>query len=723
MALSDRKILITGVSGLLGNNLAYYFKNKDNILGLFYSHPVIIPGIKTARANLLEINTMRKIIEEFQPSVIIHCASLANVDLCECSPETAIQINVAGTKNVVDIIRNKNTFLIYLSSDSVYNGFRGNFSETDEIDPLNIYGRSKFLGEQEAQKTSSLILRTNFFGWNIIEKKSLAEWILGELETSKNIPGFRDAIFSSIYTFELARIMDIAIQNRLTGIFNCGSSDSCSKYDFALRIAKRFGFEGDHITPISIETFPFKAKRGNNLSLNVKKIQEVTGYRLPTIDQSIEEYYKDYRCGLPREIKRNLWESQKASLFIPYGKQNIDENDIQEVADVLHAERITQGPKIEEFENKLAEYCGANYAVTTNSGTSALHIACLAASIESGDEAITSPITFVASANCIAYCKARPIFADIDAKTYNIHPDEIRKKFTKNTKAVIPVHLAGQSCDVDSIRTLVKEKEEEFHSKIFIIEDATHALGSDYKKTKVGSCAFSHMAVLSFHPLKHITTGEGGAVLTNDKNLYYRLKLFRSHGIIHNPEDFHYHDQAFQPNVSSLSTKANPWYYEQVALGYNYRLTDIQSSLGISQLKRLAEVKKRRREIVNVYNQALGKIEGIQTPFESETCNSNFHLYILLIDFDLLGLTRTQLMYDLKRQGIQTQVHYIPVHTQPFYQKNYGTAWGDCPVAEAYYKKCLSIPLFPIMTDNDVNKVINAIKNACESRRLKSGDL
>ncbi len=706
-------MLITGVSGLLGNNLAYYFKNKYEILGFYCSHPVSMAGIKTEKLDLLDKSSLKKIIQEFKPSVIIHCASLANVDRCENDPEIASKINVLSTKNIVEIIANKDTTLVYISSDSVYDGVLGNFSEIDSINPLNCYGRTKYEGELEVLKEENcIIFRTNFFGWNIQDKKSIGEWILDELKAGRQIKGFNDAYFSSIYTFELAKVIDIAIQNQLHGVYNCGSADSCSKYEFSLKIANRFSFESKSIVPSSIDDFPFKAKRGKNLSLNVSKLQKSLDYRLPTIDQSIDEFYKDYRCGLPKIIAQDRLENRKESIFIPYGKQYIDENDIQAVAEVLRSERITQGPKIVEFERKLAEYCDARYAVAVNSGTSALHIACLVAGVEQGDEGITSPITFVASANCFVSCNARPVFADIDSKTYNIDPWEIKKKITNKTKVVIPVHLAGQSCDMEAIQKIVREKEKEFSTKIFIIEDACHALGSYYNNKKVGSCAYSDLTVMSFHPVKHITTGEGGAVLTNDEMLYNKLKLFRSHGITNNPKEFIYDDHAFQNGISGSKPLLSPWYYEQVDLGYNYRITDIQSALGTSQLKRLHAIRKRRREIVDTYNQDFSHIEGIQTPYESAKGDSNFHLYILLFDFKKLGITRTQLMTELKKQGIQTQVHYIPVHTQPYFQKNFGTSWGDCPIAEEYYQRCLSIPLFPAMTNGDVKRVIDKIKNA-----------
>jgi len=398
--------------------------------------------------------------------------------------------------------------------------------------------------------------------------------------------------------------------------------------------------------------------------------------------------------------------------IIPYVRQFIDEDDIKAVVEVLKSEKITQGPTVEEFEHELERICGAEYAVAVNSGTSALHIACLAADVKEGDEVITSPITFVASANCAVYCGGKPVFADIDPNTYNISPEEIEKLITANTKAVIPVHFAGQSCDMEAIQQIVSDAEKKYGHKIYIIEDACHALGSKYKGNEVGSCVFSDMAVMSFHPVKHITTGEGGVVLTNNDELSKKLRMFRSHGITSEPEEFFSKDLAFPSHNSQLNTNnsPNPWYYEQQVIGYNYRITNIQCALGLSQLKKLEKFRKRRREIVNQYNAVFKDSKYLQIPFEDNNCNSNFHLYVLLFDFERIGIDRAQLILSLRERGVQTQVHYIPVHLQHYYRRNFKTGWGDCPNAEAYYKKCLSIPLFPAMTDDDIESVVRAVQ-------------
>jgi UDP-4-amino-4,6-dideoxy-N-acetyl-beta-L-altrosamine transaminase/dTDP-4-dehydrorhamnose reductase len=706
-----QNLLITGVSGLLGNNLAYYFARKFNVLGLYKDHPVIVPGTRTEGCDLLDEESLRRIVEGFHPAVVIHCASLASVDQCERDPRESHRLNVVCTQNVGDALDGIDARLIYISTDSVYEGTKGGYSEEDAIRPLNVYGQTKWEGEKAVlQRRDGLVLRTNLFGWNIQDKKSLGEWILDELLAGREVGGFHDAMFSTIYTMELARVIDMAIQKKLFGLYNCGSSDACSKFEFACKIAERFGFERSLIKPISIGDFKFQARRGKNLTFRTQKIQTALGYRMPTIDQSIETFYKDFRCGMREEIRHEPDHRRDGSPLIPYGRQWIDENDIQAVVQVLRSDRVTQGPKVEEFEKALADYCGAKYAVAVNSGTSALHIACLAAGIGPGDEVITSPITFVASANCAAYCEAKPVFADIDPHTYNISPDEILKKISGKTAAVIPVHMAGQSCDMEAIANISRRAVNSKNCSVVLIEDASHALGSLYKGKKVGACAWSDMTVTSFHPVKHITTGEGGAVLTNDEFYWRKLRRYRSHGITNQPEEFTRKERAFQRDPSGRNLVPHPWYYEQLDLGYNYRITDIQSALGLSQLKKMDPIRRRRSEIVKRYNDAFRNLDWLITPRESPDCHTNFHLYIGLFDFKAIGMGRSEVASRLRSRGIQTQVHYIPVNLQPYFENRFGTARGDCPRAEDYYDKCLSLPLFPALCDQEVERVIREIR-------------
>lgn len=379
--------------------------------------------------------------------------------------------------------------------------------------------------------------------------------------------------------------------------------------------------------------------------------------------------------------------------FIPYGRQHIDDDDIAAVVDTLRSDFLTQGPKIIEFENAIAKRVGARYCVAFSSATAALHAAAVVAGLDKGDEGITSPNTFVASANAIAYAGARPVFADIDAKTYCISPKEIERAITKKTKALIPVDYAGNPADMEAIADIAKKQ------NIKIIEDAAHAIGSLYSDgSPVGCCAYSDMTVFSFHPVKTITTGEGGAITTNTKTMYEKLLLFRSHGITKNPALFH--------------SNPGPWYYEMQCLGYNYRMTDIQAALGISQLKKLEKNKTRRREIVAMYNEAFGKNENIVIPYEAPDVSSCFHLYVVKINFGKIGKSRSILMEELKNDGIGTQVHYIPVHLQPFYRKTFLYKKGDFPIAEEFYSRALSLPLYSAMDADDVKRVITAVEKA-----------
>lgn len=392
--------------------------------------------------------------------------------------------------------------------------------------------------------------------------------------------------------------------------------------------------------------------------------------------------------------------------ILPYGRQEITEADIQAVVDVMRGSHLTQGPKIAEFEAVLAKACGAKYAVAVNSGTAALHIACLAARIGEGDEVITSPITFVASSNCAFYTGATPVFADVTEDTGLIDPKEIEKKITARTSAIIPVHLTGQPADMDAITRIAKDAERKHGKKVYVIEDAAHALGATFDGKPVGSGQHSDMTILSFHPVKHVTTGEGGAVLTNDPALYRRLQLFRSHGITRDLD-----------LLEDLSHQ--PWGYEQHELGFNYRLTDLQCALGISQMKRLEAFVSRRQTIAAKYREFFADVPGVKMLRELPGRANSYHLFVLLLDFQVLG-GRAKVVNELRDRGLITQIHYIPVHLQPYYKKRLGTKRGDFPRAEAYYERCLSIPMFPAMTDADVERVCHEIKDLV-AKSKKSG--
>lgn len=373
--------------------------------------------------------------------------------------------------------------------------------------------------------------------------------------------------------------------------------------------------------------------------------------------------------------------------MIPYGKQTIEQDDIQAVVDVLKSDFLTTGPKIAEFEQTVADYVGAKYAVAISNGTSALHAACFAAGIEPGDEVITTPLTFAASANCVLYCGGTPVFADVDPKTYNIDPEDIQRKITDRTKAIIAVHLAGQPCDMDAIHSIARE-----HGLI-VIEDGAHALGSVYKGKKVGS--MSDMTTFSFHPVKPITTGEGGMIVTDNEDFYKKMILFRSHGITRDD--------------SMMTRNDEPWFYQQFNLGYNYRITDIQCALGCSQMKKLDRFLARRKEIVARYNEAFADCDNIITPYQLSDTESGWHLYIVQVK----KCDRRQVFENMREKGIGVNVHYIPVYMHPYYQEH-GYENVHCANAEEIYSHIISLPLYPGLTSEQQDYVIDTLKSLCE---------
>ena len=380
------------------------------------------------------------------------------------------------------------------------------------------------------------------------------------------------------------------------------------------------------------------------------------------------------------------------STKIFYGHQFIDEDDIQAVVDVLKSDYLTCGPKIGELEEKLCEVTGAKYAVVCSNGTAALHIACLAAGVMPGDEVITTPITFAASANCALYCGAKPVFADINENTYNIDPAHVEKLTTERTKAVVAVDFTGQSVELDRLLTHCREH------NLVLIEDGAHVIGTSYKGRMNGSIA--DMTTMSFHPVKTVTGGEGGAVLTNSKEYYEKLLLYRAHGITRDPKLMEH-----EPD--------GPWYYEQITLGMNYRMTDMQAALIISQLNKLPRFMERRKAIVKAYNEAFSKLPQLFVQQEIPESDTTRHLYILRIRPEKLTIDRKQFFEALVAENICCNVHYIPTYYFPYYER-LGYKRGLCPKAEKLYAEEISLPLYYAMTDQDVEDVIRAVTRIAE---------
>lgn len=382
-------------------------------------------------------------------------------------------------------------------------------------------------------------------------------------------------------------------------------------------------------------------------------------------------------------------------MLVPYGRQDIQDSDISAVMEVLKSDFLTQGPAVPIFEKTVREVCGAEYAVAVNSATSALHIALMALGVGAGDSVWTSPNTFVASSNAALYCGASVDFVDIDLDTYNLSIVSLREKLEQAAvlgvlpKVVIPVHLTGQPCDMHAIHELSQQ----YGFKI--VEDASHAIGGRYRDSAIGNCEYSDITVFSFHPVKIVTTAEGGMALTNNSALAEQMSLFRSHGITRDP-------------LLMTRVPEGPWYYEQIALGYNYRMTDLQAALGASQMQRLQEYVDRRHEIAARYTQELQGLPLV-LPQQQEFSYSAYHLYVIRLEMDAIEpLTHLEVFQSLREREILVNLHYIPVHTQPYYRKM-GFEWGDFPNAEAYYNTAISIPMFPTLSSDAQAKVISAL--------------
>lgn len=378
--------------------------------------------------------------------------------------------------------------------------------------------------------------------------------------------------------------------------------------------------------------------------------------------------------------------------FIPYAKQWLEDDDIEAVVRVLKSDWLTTGPEVDLFEREFAQYCGARFAVACANGTAALHLAALALDLKKGDSVVTSPITFLSTANAARFVGADLIFSDVRSETVNLDPEALRKliagekKQRKKIKAIFPVHFAGQPAEMEKIAEIAKE------FGLSIVEDASHALGASYHTSRVGSCRHSDLTVFSFHPVKHIACGEGGAITTNDEKLYERLKRLRNHGMVWKP-------------------KEGPWFYEMDEVGMNYRLTDIQCALGRNQLKKIERSLARRRNLAEMYLENLKQFSDFIRPVGVlEGFHHAWHLFPVRVNFKRVGVPRADLMDRLKEKGIGTQVHYIPVHLQPYYQKLYGMKKGDFPQAERYYEEALSLPMYAAMSEKDAQSVLTAIK-------------
>ncbi len=680
-----KKILFLGGASLLAHSwcksLSY---NKNIYLGIHNRKP----ELDNFNCIIIDINNLENQIYNLKIDIIINCIGYTNVENCEINPKKAWKINVDYASIISKVCNKLSIKLIHISTDHLFDGKSNFYDENDKVFPLNEYGKTKYKAEKIVLKnnSSSLIVRTNFFGLGPSYKNSFSDYIIKNLNLKNTISLFSDVFYTPILASELSRIIHELIKKNCSGVYNIVSNERISKFDFGLKIAEEFSFDKKLIKSISIKKRNDLVERPLDMSLSNKKLRG-EGIKIKSFDSQIRD--------LKNQFKRYNKETV-VNKIIPYGRQNISDEDIKCVINTLKSDFLTQGPVVIDFEKAVSRYTKSKFGVAVNSATSALHISCLALGLSENDIVWTSPVSFVASSNCALYCGAKVDFVDIDTKTYNMSVKSLSQKLRKAKKEkklpkiVIPVHLSGQSCDMKEIYKL---------SKIYnfnIIEDASHAIGAKYKDAPVGNCQYSDITVFSFHPVKIITTGEGGMCTTNSPELANLLCRFRSHGITR--------------HQTEMTKKSDgPWYYQQLDLGLNYRMTDISAALGLSQLKKLDEFIKRRHDIVKKYNLAF-KNKPLITPYQEPHNYSSFHLYIIRLKNNTNGLSRIDLFNKLREIGILVNIHYIPIYHQPYYMKM-GFKKNNFPESEKYYEEAISLPIHTLLKDEEQNFVIDNVLN------------
>ena len=678
-----KTILFTGGSSLLAQTWIKENQLEFNyILGLHKREPDQ-NKFKTIFVQYDSVDKIKEQINKLKVDVIINCIGLTNVEDCEKNPELAKKVNENIPKNIAKACFECKIKFVQISTDHLFDGNSSYYSETFSCNPLNVYGVTKAQGEKVVLDVNpqALVIRTNFFGSGPSYKASFSDKILENLDSGVTSNLFDDVYYTPVSVSALRKMVIALLNKKGKGIFNICSNERLTKYQFGILLAKTYGYPTSLIKPISINEVPNLTSRPKDMSLSNHKLCSYLGSFFPSIKEQINELKLDQFLN-------------KKRLVIPYGRQDISENDIKKVVNVLRSDFVTQGPIIQRFEKKVAEYCDAKFSYACNSATSALHIACLSLGVSKGDLVWTSPISFVASSNCALYCNAEVDFVDIDSKSYNMSADKleskliIAKKRGKLPKVVIPVHLSGQSCEMQKINKLSKK----YGFKI--IEDASHSIGAMYKGEPVGNCRYSDITVFSFHPVKIITTCEGGMCLTNDPKISTLLGRFRSHGITR--------------HASEMSkTPDGAWYYEQLNLGLNYRMNDVQAALGLSQMDRLDVFIDKRRAIAKRYDELL-RNSIVNIPIQHNDTKSSFHLYIIRLKKNKY-ITHKQLFDQFRAAGILVNIHYIPIYRQPYY-RSLGFNNEGFDESEMYYKEAISIPIFPTLTVEEQDKVVSIIK-------------
>ena len=714
---NNRRILVVGGAGYLGSLIVRKLLNrgyKVRVLDLFLFGEDSLkevrnnPNLEIIRDDVRNLKTVSSALKGVDS--VIHLAAIVGDPASQNNPEETIETNYLAAKMLAEACKyNQVNRLIYSSTCSVYGVGDNQLTEEAPLNPVSLYARTKIKSEEAIlglgdENFSPCILRmATLYGYS---PRMRFDLVVNTL-TMKAVTEGKINIFGGEQWRPLLHVEDAAQAyvdcveaplSKIKGeIFNVGSTEQNYQISELGRMVERL-VPGTKVSFDESEMIKGKQDmRTYNVSFD--KIKRILNYSVKRkLEESILEIKDKIKNGEIKNVKDSShynFISLKVEMDrIPYSTQEIDESDEKAVLETLRSGWLTQGPRIKEFEEKFSEFVGSKFAVAVPNGTAALHLACLACDLKEGDEMITTPMTFAASANCALYCGAKPVFADIGEDGL-IEPEEIKKKITEKTRVIIPVHYAGLPCRMDEIYEIAKK------NNLIIIEDACHAVGSKYKDKKIGACDYSDMSIFSFHPVKHITTGEGGMITTNSKEIYEKLIKLRTHGITGDRSKFINEDQG-------------GWYHEMQDLGFNFRITDLQCSLGISQLKRVGDYIKKRRDIARRYEEAFEDMGEVNVIKEGHGQYNSFHLSVIKVDS---AKTRRELYDYLKENNILCQVHYLPVYHHPYYQR-LGYKKGLCPRAERFYERILSIPNYPKLSIEQQERVIVKIKEFFNRRNL-----
>lgn len=643
-------------------------------------------------------------MDKFKPQVVIHTAAWVDVDGCQVNPTKAKESNETLTKLVVSASPKK-AKIVYISTEQVFPGNKACAKESDPTRPINVYGRTKLAGEQIVQESGRphLIVRTNFFGWSSGRKKTFGEWLIQSLREKQPIRLFTDFYFTPLYAGLMADRLEHLLKKDAQGVVHLGGRNRVSKYEFGKKLARMSSLPFFSVKASRMNAVATLAPRPKDISLNSDRAEVMLGTQAPTLEKSLQLFLRDEKAFKTATLMKR----RRISQSIPYARQSIDASDIRAVARVLKSDFLTQGPEIEAFEQEFANFCGAKYAVACSSATAGLHLSAMVLGIRPGDLWWTSPNTFCATADAALRCGAEVDFVDIEWGTYNMNIhllEEMLKKASRRgklPKVVAPVHFAGNPVDMRVLDKLRKK----YGFKV--VEDAAHATGATFRGEKVGSCRWSDLCIFSFHAVKIITTGEGGMVTTNSRELYEKLLRLRTHGITR------------ETQVRPQSMR-HPWYYEKLELGNHYRMTDIQAALGRSQLKRISQFQKKRRQIAKTYNLQL-KSTPLILPSSTTGANSSWHLYVATIPQSQTMEERDTLIQGLHASGIKANLHYLPVQNFRYYQERLINRRGPkrgfspCPVAEEYSHRAISLPIYPDLSTKSHKHVIEALQSALKA--------